>query len=286
MRLALFLLCTVLMAREHVIVVGGLGGDPEYDQRFQQHANEIAKLTREAGANVIVLAGAEATKAKLLDALRATGATAEDQVVLMLVGHGTYDEEFKFNIPGPDITAQEMARAMDALAARKQAVIVMSSASGAAKEALEKQGRVVITATRSGTEKNAPVFARYWAEALRGGAADRDKDEMVTALEAFQYASTKVKQYYESAGRLATEHPTLEKNAEQAAARIVLTKGESVKRISADPAKQKLLARRTDVEARIDALKLKKAAMPEDQYRKQMQGLLVELAKVQAEIDQ
>jgi hypothetical protein len=30
----------------------------------------------------------------------------------------------------------------------------------------------VITATKTGTEKNATVFARYWAEALRDPAAD------------------------------------------------------------------------------------------------------------------
>ena len=43
----------------------------------------------------------------------------------------------------------------------------MTSCSGGGSEFLRKPNRVVITATKTGTEKNATVFARYWAEALR-----------------------------------------------------------------------------------------------------------------------
>ena len=50
---------------------------------------------------------------------------------------------------------------------------------------------MIITATKSGTEKNATVFARYWAEALRDPAADTDKNETISALEAFIYAEEK-----------------------------------------------------------------------------------------------
>ena len=40
-------------------------------------------------------------------------------------------------------------------------------------------------------EKNATVFGRYWVEALRDPAADVDKNETISALEAFQYAEKK-----------------------------------------------------------------------------------------------
>ncbi len=40
----------------------------------------------------------------------------------------------------------------------------MTSASGGSIAALEKPKRVVITATKAGTEKNATVFPRYWIE--------------------------------------------------------------------------------------------------------------------------
>ena len=86
----------------------------------------------------------------------------------------------------------------------------MTSASGGSRAALERPNRVVITATKSGNEKNATVFARYWVEALRDPAADTDKNETVSALEAFTYADEKTAQFYDTQKRLATEHPTLE----------------------------------------------------------------------------
>ena len=68
----------------------------------------------------------------------------------------------------------------------------------------------MITATKSGTEKNATVFARYWVAALRDAATDTDKNEAISAMEAFQYADRKTAEFYESQKRLATEHPQFE----------------------------------------------------------------------------
>jgi hypothetical protein len=51
------------------------------------------------------------------------------------------------------------------------------------------------------------------------------------------------------------------------------------------PEKQALLKRREDVEAKIEKLKYEKAAISVADYRKQLGALLLELAKVQEEID-
>ena len=92
----------------------------------------------------------------------------------------------------------------------RQLVVNMTSASGGSIDALRKENRVVISATKTGTEKNATVFARYWAEALSDPAADTDKNETVSALEAFRYAEQKTAKFYETQKRLATEHAVLE----------------------------------------------------------------------------
>ena len=65
-------------------------------------------------------------------------------------------------------------------------------------------GRTVITATKSGSEKNATLFGRYWVEALRDPSADTDKNETVSALEAFHYAQTKTAAFFTEQKRLAT----------------------------------------------------------------------------------
>jgi hypothetical protein len=175
----------------------------------------------------------------------------------------------------------------------------MTSASGASVAALAKKDRIVIVATKSGTEKNAPVFARYWIDALRDPVADADKNGTVSALEAFRYAERKTAGYFESEKLLATEHALLTDTAKAnavhdpkpdngqgtlASAFPVLRPHTEVAR-NVTPEKQKLLAKKQDVEAKIDRLKYQKAALSEEEYKQQLTALLVELSRTQAEID-
>ena len=53
----------------------------------------------------------------------------------------------------------------------------------------------------------------------------------------------------------------------------------------ADPAKKGLLAKRDEIEMRIDALKLQKSTLDPEAYKKQFTALLLELARTQQEID-
>jgi hypothetical protein len=176
----------------------------------------------------------------------------------------------------------------------------MTSSSGGSIESLRKLNRVVISATKTGSEKNATVFARYWAEALRDPAADADKNESVSALEAFRFAQQKTTEFFDSNKRLATEHSVLEDTGkgegektpspENGEGRLAGTF--TVVRLGAnaaaakDPAKRALLDQKEQLEQAIDKMKYNKAAIPEAQYRQQMTQLLLELAKVQEAIDQ
>lgn len=290
-----FLLSALAMqgATTHCITVAGLGGEPDYEQRFTAQAKELEKLLGAEGseARVQTLLGAGATKAALQNAVRTLSSEAkpDDIFVLTLIGHGTFDgEDYKFNVPGSDVSATELASMLDRVSTGRQLVVVGTSASGAAIHALHRPNRTVITATKSGTEKNAPVFARYWVEALRDAASDTDKNETITALEAFRFAELKTKQFYETNKRIATEHPMLDSGdaaAVSAAGRVTLLRTGSAQAASQDPAKRALLVRRDELETQIDNLKLQKAAMPIDEYKKQLQALLLDLARTQAELD-
>jgi hypothetical protein len=282
-----------LAAATHVVTVAGLGGEPDYEQRFSAWANEHEKLLKGSGGELHVetLSGALATKAGIRSTIEriAKEAKPDDALVVVLIGHGTFDGiEYKANIPGPDITAVELAALLDRVPVKSQLVVNTTSASGGSATALQKPSRTVVTATKSGTEKNATVFARYWIEALRDPAADTDKNEVVNALEAFQYAELKTKQFYESNKRLATEHPMLDGGDEQghlAAARFTLIRHGAAQMAARDPAKQELFAKRERLEAEIDQLKFQKAAMPTEEYKKKLTELLLELARTQEELD-
>ena len=292
-----------LHATTFYVTVAGLGGEPEYEQRFSGWAKDIDKLVHAGGPDIKVetLYGPAATRAKIQSVLLqiAKEAKANDALVLMLIGHGSFDgSEYKFNLPGPDLSAVELATLLDRIPA-KQVVVNMTSASGGSRAALEKTNRAIITATKGGNEKNATVFARYWVEALRDPSADTDKNEVISALEAFRYAEQKTAKFYETQKRLATEHamledtgkgqgtksPSAENGEGLLASRIAVMRIGSGQAAANTPEKQKLLAHKEDLEQQIDTLKYQKAAIPVDQYKRQLSVLLVDLAKTQAELD-
>jgi hypothetical protein len=291
-------------AAPYYVTVAGLGGEPDYEQRFTALAKDLDKLFKAAAsdAHVYTFTGSDATKAHLTDTLGqiAREAKPEDEFTLILIGHGSYDgEEYKFNLPGPDISGVDLAILCDRIPAKRQLIVNTTSASGGSIGALQKAGRIVIAATKAGTEKNATVFARYWVDALRDGTADTDKNDDITALEAFQFADRKTAAFYESQKRLATEHAVFEDTGKkeavraastesgegQLAASFILLRLGAAQKAASDPAKRALLDKKEELERKIDLLKYQKAAMSADDYKRQLSDALLELARVQGDLD-
>jgi len=291
-------------AAVYYVTVAGLGGEPDYEQEFTSLAMDLDKLLKASGGDVHVytLTGKDATRANLTATLTQVAGEAkpDDDFVLTLIGHGSFDGiEYKFNLPGPDISAADLAALCDRVPAKRQLIVNTTSASGGSVAALEKHGRAVIAATKSGTEKNATVFARYWVQALHDPEADVDKNDTITALEAFRYATSRTAEFYDAQKRLATEHAEFEDTGLHDPVREASTDtGEGLllssftlirlgaaQKAYADPAKRALLARKEELERQIDTLKYQKAAMSQDDYKSQLTAALIELAKVQEELD-
>src|SRR3954464_4243307 len=208
---AMFVLVLQARAATYYVIVAGLGGEPDYEQRFTAAAKDLDRVFKSSGetAHVYTLSGAQATASHLRETLGTVvrEGKAEDDFVLVLIGHGSFDGvEYKLNLAGPDLTAAQIAEMCNRIAAKRQLVVNTTSASGGSVAALERPGRAVVAATKSGTEKNATVFARYWVEALQDPAADTDKSDSISAMEAFSYAAKKTAAFYDSQKRLATEH--------------------------------------------------------------------------------
>jgi hypothetical protein len=299
------LLCLAALqahAATYYVIVSGLGGEPDYDQRFTAAAKDLDRVFKAEGpaAHVTTLSGQDATAEKLREALTAVArdAKAEDDFALILIGHGSYDGvEYKFNFVGPDMTAAQIATLCDRIASRRQLVVDTTSSSGGAIQALQHPGRAVIAATKSGTEKNATVFARYWVEAFQDPSADTDHSESVSAMEAFVYAARKTAAFYDSQKRLATEHAVFNdtgagdavREADGAQGKLLasftLLRTGVTAQAANDPAKRALLDQKDELEQKIDMLKYQKAAIDPAEYKKQLTDTLVQLAKVQEALD-
>ena len=296
------ILATQMHAATYYVVVAGLGGEPDYEQRFTAAASDLDKAFKAQGpaSHVYTLSGPNATAAHMRETMSnvAREAKTDDDFVLILIGHGSFDGmDYKFNLVGPDLSASELASLCDRIPAHRQLVVDTTSASGGAVAAIEHPGRAIIAATKSGTEKNATVFARYWVEALQDPAADTDKSDSVSALEAFNYATQKTAAFYDSQKRLATEHPVFNDAGKGEPVRApgegqgtllssftLLRIGES-QQAANNPAKRALLEQKDQLEQKIDTLKYQKAAMDPADYKKQLTETLVKLASVQQELD-
>ena len=133
-------------AASYYVIVAGLGGEPDYDQRFTAAAKDLDRIFRSAGpgAHVFTLTGAQSTASQLTDALNqiAREAKSDDDFTLILIGHGSFDGvEYKFNLVGPDVTAAQIASLCDHIPTRRQLIVNTTSAAGGAMHDLERPGR-------------------------------------------------------------------------------------------------------------------------------------------------
>lgn len=288
---ASFLACclsSLASADTYCVIISGLGGEPAYEQRFREQAQTLSvaslQLTGDE-SKVITLAGSKADRDSIRRELRALAAKVgtEDQVIVTLIGHGSFDgEEYRFNLPGPDLTATELAGLLDRLPANHQLIVNASSASGATVERWQRDNRIVITATKSGGERTATRFSQHWVEALSTAEADTNKDDIVTAAEAFEFASRKVADSFKTDAALATEHARLEGGN---ASGFQVARFGAAANVTTNPQLNEMFAQRVRMERDLDAVKQRKNSLAADTYYDELEGVLVKLAQLQRQID-
>ena len=223
-----------------------------------------------------------------------------DQITLYLIGHGSgAEEEAKFNIVGPDITGIEFAGMLDQFDEQDIAIINTTSASYGFSTSLSGEGRVIISSTRSPSERYDPIFSRYFIEALDSRNGDRDKNNRVSMLEAFEYAKSNVQAWYEEQGRLAPEHAGLDDNgdalfaleptldaADGRLAEIAYIDTLLLSNEGLSPAALSLKAKMQELERSVFILRGRKADYLEADYWQQMEVLLVELARTTGQFNE
>ena len=287
-----------------LFVLVGAAGEEEFGKQFAEAAAKWAKVADAAQAKLVAIGwkGVETNDlARLQAALEAEAKDGTGEVWLVLLGHGTFDgKEARFNLRGPDLGASELAEWLKPFK-RPVAVVNCASASGPFINKLAAPGRIVVTATRSGQEVNFTRFGGHFADAMSSAESDLDKDGQTSLLEAYLLASSRVAEFYNTEGRLATEHPLLDDNGdglgtppdwfrgvravkkakEGASAdglrahQFVLVRSEQERKLP--PA---VRAKRDELELTIGKLRDEKAAMPEPEYYKLLEPMLLDLARL------
>jgi len=298
------------------IIIAGVSGDPELQKTYLREVKDLRSTLEDflkfRSEQVVVLFDDPSMDAELVQYKSTrenlelvcrdlkSSVRSEDLVFVFIEGHGDYNgKEYKLNLVGPDPTGEELAAILYSIPAQRFIVANMTNCSGGSLTALSQKGKVVLTATKSGMEKNLTHTGQFLIEGLKAGNADRDKDSRVSILEAFNYASQKIGEYYSDQGNLQTEHPVLDDRGDgvgqgQPSAENgqgLLAKTTFLDAGAPVPAGRNLgpevqaLAREVqELERQIDALKYAKADMPEAEYKKQLEELLLKLARTNAEL--
>jgi hypothetical protein len=287
-----------------VLTVAGAGGDDEYQKQFVEWAGNWEKAARQADAEWIGVGtepGGTNDLAALTNAFDRIPKDGLEPLWIVLLGHGTFDgKEAKFNLRGPDFSTIELGKWLDPY---RRPLVIINAASSSAPflNALSRSNRVIVTATRSGHEQNFARLGKYLSQTIADTGADLDKDGQTSLLEAFLSASRQTTDWYKSEGRLATEHALLDDNGDgfgtQAdwfrgvravkkpekgsavdglrAHQIHLLRHEGERRLPTE-----VRARRDEIELSIFRLREAKAKMKEDEYYRQLEPLLLEMARL------
>jgi hypothetical protein len=298
-------------AQTQVIIVTGASGEAKYAASFHAAAsslvdalvakhgftpNDITYLAEDPARDTARIDG-KSSKQELKGAIAAvaTRARAGDRVLLILIGHGSHaGSDSRFNLPGPDLTAAELGVMLEPLSAMQVAVVNAASASGDFLPVLSARNRVVVTATKSSYERNETLFPQHFIAAFATAGADADKDERVSILEAFTYAKREVARAYETDSRLPTEHAMLDDDGDRrgsaepdpragdgaVARRFIVGERKAPAATAGNDADRALVIRKERLEAQVDSLRRRKETMTADAYERELERLLVDLARV------
>ena len=281
----------------HLLVIAGVGGDEAHSTQFNKWATTVIDSAKKHGLpDTAITYLAErteldpariklrSTRENVLKAFADLAARVKgnDDVIILLIGHGTFDgKSAAFNLPGPDLAAAEYAKLLEKFPTQRIAFINTGSSSGAFVPVLAGPARTIVAATRTGGERNETRFPEYFVEALAGDEADGDRNGRVSILEAFDFAKNRVAASYEKGGHLLTEHATIDDGSEgklASAQYLAPPRSRSAEMATADPKLRALVEERDALDREINALRLRKNQMNDEEYQQQLEKLLTDLA--------
>ncbi len=281
-----------------ILIVVGHPGAEEYAAIFREAADKWVAACKDWDSTLIDGTREVMQETHDRDAIFAWIAKPSQSASrwIVMIGHGTANAKAaQFNLRGPDISAEELSKALDSQKMH-WVIINCSSSSGPFLTTLSKPNRIVVTATKSGSEQNFAYFGKYFAESISQASSDLDHDDRVSVLEAFLAASNQTAEFYKSQDRLATEHALLDDNGDKQGTPSTFFRGaRAIKKAGGDKAVDGRMASRYAIsvfgeaklptaeeiaqlealEKEIEALRLKKDQLGEDRYYELLEAVFL-----------
>jgi hypothetical protein len=287
-------------ADSSALIIQGIGGSAEQEAKFGKWAAETAVvLVSEMGFSkdrVIHLSGPETAKASIEKAFARLKQqlAPQDTLLVFFIGQGSFDTDYKLAISGADLTGAEYSKLIAGSGAARTVIVSSTPSSGGMFESLNGRGRVLIASSRSGQREDT-IFYEHFLAGLKGSAADADKDKRVSAWEAFRYAASAVERSFKERDRMLTENaavaadgaaqvlPSIADQDAPVLARLTALNADRPVTVS-DARLQVLLNEKKELEQKIELLRLNKSLLLEAEYERQLEDLVVQLARKNQQI--
>ncbi len=238
---SLFSICLIVSAQvtaqekgsapPRIWIFNGLPGDEIHHAFYEKNLSDIRKSLNSRfkipDQNISVFYGPReagydgaATRENVLAALEEVvkqgGGEKAGPVWLIFQGHANrIPGGANFNLPGPDLSARDIARALKDFPKEQPLVIIATTAAASDfLTALSAPGRIVIAASVARDPVSETEFPLAFSAALAAPDTDRNKDGAVSAEELFLFAKQRVIEIYESEGYMIREHAQLDGNGD------------------------------------------------------------------------
>ena len=287
-----------------VILVAGAAGTDEYAQQFLDWGERWKAVVKKTPIEFTRIGGTVddvQPRDQLKAAIEKINTAGVKPLWIVLIGHGTSSRQVaKFNLQGPDLSAQELAEWLKPIK-RPIVIVNCASCSGPFINRLSGKNRIVVTATKSGAEYNFTRFGDYFSKAIASIDSDLDHDDEVSVHEAFIRASGEVKQFYEAEGRIMSEHALMDDNGDGRGSAAKMFRGvraigqakdgakldgKLATKVTLSPTEKSIvlndeeLRQRETLELQLDNLRMKKNELDAAEYQSLVEPILIKLAKI------
>jgi hypothetical protein len=243
------------MAERYAAVICGSGGTVEFIEKFNDWGNRLhTTLIHDlsfpednvhlfsadvADATTIQAEPCNLAVLKFYFASLKPVMTAEDDLYLFFIGHGSYTaNEIMFHLPGDDLSATALHEWLQEISANHLVIVNGSASSAGFINFLSGEKRIILSSTKNVSESNAPEYFEFLIKSLQDGSADLNRDERITVYELANQTAQLTQTWYDQNEYIATEHSLLDDNGDGLGTRLLPEDGNEQRKSSQQQTKE------------------------------------------------